>query len=88
MVRERGVAVCNEFLEKYSKSFYANCISAVDPKLIDFIKGYPDDDAWIIVKSLFICSDLFPNVIRDTAIDDMDWIDWPYSKWRYPVKWK
>ena len=44
----------------------------IDPKLLEFIKSYPDDDAWLIMRSLYRVGRLIENNSGWDACD-ADW---------------
>tara|TARA_Y100001968_G_C19338758_1_gene708309 strand:+ start:279 stop:593 length:315 start_codon:yes stop_codon:yes gene_type:complete len=56
-VKERGVALRELFFE----GEYYNFLDLVDKRMLDFIKSYSDDEAYILMKSLFGISGVFAN---------------------------
>tara|TARA_R100000655_G_scaffold2433_1_gene9555 strand:- start:293 stop:592 length:300 start_codon:yes stop_codon:yes gene_type:complete len=71
-VRGCGVELREQF---FDKRMIGNHLDLIEPKLLDLIKSYSDDDAWKIMKSLN-CAGLQLSD-RRTATDNTDWLD-PY----------
>ena len=48
-VRKSGVELRKKFLDG---DVDKNYLPYIEPKLLEFIRSYPDDDAWLIMRSL------------------------------------
>lgn len=71
-VIEKGRSLRKEFFIEHPMDYLVH----IDPKLLDFIKSYSDDDAWKLMKSLYCAGKQIDN--RLSIIENNDWLD-PYK---------
>ena len=66
LVRKRGVEVREAFISHFKED------SEIDSNLLDFIKSYSDDDAWLIMRSLHRASIQLEN--NNFGLPDESWL--------------
>ena len=67
-VKERGVALRKRFLDQD----YENYLDLIDKRMIDFIKSYSDDEAYIVMKSLF---GIYGTFLNQDIDDGEHWLE-------------
>ena len=68
-IRKAGIELRELFfVERADRDFRVNHLPKVEPKLLDLIKSYPNEDAWKIMKSLHLAGDMIDERRNSVSI--------------------